>query len=92
VSVDAKWSKDHVSVIGAYTLLYFRYYYWIKWTPDGTIRGISGILRREGLGECCGYFEVSMLYPSPVSVKDQGVDTREQVLNVPIACWCLWAQ
>jgi hypothetical protein len=29
----------------------------------------------------------SMWYPSPVSVKDRGVGTREQVLNVLIACW-----
>jgi hypothetical protein len=28
----------------------------------------------------------SMWYPPPVSVKDRGVGTREQVLNVPIAC------
>jgi hypothetical protein len=26
--------------------------------PGGAIRGISGTLRREGLGECYGYFEV----------------------------------
>jgi hypothetical protein len=25
--------------------------------------------------------------PLPMSVKDRGVGTREQVLNVPIACW-----
>jgi uncharacterized membrane protein YqaE (UPF0057 family) len=24
----------------------------------------------------------------PVSVKDRGVGTREQVLNVLILCWC----
>jgi hypothetical protein len=30
----------------------------------------------------------SMCYPSPVSVKDRGVGTREQILNVPIACRC----
>jgi hypothetical protein len=28
----------------------------------------------------------SMWSPLPVSVKDRGVDTREQVLNVSIAC------
>jgi hypothetical protein len=26
--------------------------------PDGAIRGISGTLRREGWGECCGYSKV----------------------------------
>jgi hypothetical protein len=28
--------------------------------PGGTSRGISGTLRREGWGKCCGYSEVSM--------------------------------
>jgi hypothetical protein len=28
----------------------------------------------------------------PESVKDRWVGSREQVLNVPVACWCLWAQ
>jgi hypothetical protein len=28
----------------------------------------------------------SMWYPPPVSVKDRGVGTREQILNVSIAC------
>jgi hypothetical protein len=31
VSVDVEWSKDHVLAICAYTLIYFRYYCWIKW-------------------------------------------------------------
>jgi hypothetical protein len=26
--------------------------------PGRAIRGISGTLRREGRGECCGYFEI----------------------------------
>jgi hypothetical protein len=26
--------------------------------PGGAIRGVSGTLRREGQGECCGYSEV----------------------------------
>jgi hypothetical protein len=26
--------------------------------PGGAIRGISGTLKREGRGECCGYSEV----------------------------------
>jgi hypothetical protein len=26
--------------------------------PDRTSRGISGTLRREGRGECCGYSNV----------------------------------
>jgi hypothetical protein len=26
--------------------------------PGGAIREISGTLKREGRGECCGYFEV----------------------------------
>jgi hypothetical protein len=51
----------------------------------GPFRGISETLRREGQGECCGCSEVSMWYPPPVLVKDRGVDTREQVLNIPIA-------
>jgi hypothetical protein len=29
----------------------------------------------------------SMWYPSPVSVKNRGIGTCEQVLNIPIACW-----
>jgi hypothetical protein len=28
--------------------------------PGGTIRGISGILKREEQGECCGYSSVFM--------------------------------
>jgi hypothetical protein len=52
----------------------------------GAIRGISGTLRREGLGECCGYFDVFYVVAPPVSVKDRGVGTWEQVLNVPITC------
>jgi hypothetical protein len=51
----------------------------------GSFRGVSGTLRREGRRKCCGYSEVSMWQPPPVSVIDQGVGTREQVLNVPIA-------
>jgi hypothetical protein len=50
------------------------------------IGGICGTLRREGWGESCGYSEASMWFPPPVSVKDRGVGTREQVLNVPITC------
>jgi hypothetical protein len=50
------------------------------------IRGISGTLRREWWGECCGYSEVFYVVAPPASVKDWGVGTREQVLNVPIAC------
>jgi hypothetical protein len=30
----------------------------------------------------------SMFLPPLVSVKDRGVGTREQVLNIPIACRC----
>jgi hypothetical protein len=60
--------------------------------PGGAIRVISGTLGREGRGECCGYSEISMWQPPPVSVKDIGVGTREQVLNVPITYWCLWVQ
>jgi hypothetical protein len=30
--------------------------------------------------------------PPPVLFMNRGVGTREQVLNVPITCWCLWAQ
>jgi hypothetical protein len=30
----------------------------------------------------------SMWWPPPMSVKDRGVGTRKQVLNVPIACRC----
>jgi hypothetical protein len=26
--------------------------------PGGVIRGVSGTLRRERWGECCGYFDV----------------------------------
>jgi hypothetical protein len=51
VSVDAEWSKDHVSAICAYTLLFFGYHCWIKWRPGRAIRGISGTLGREGQGE-----------------------------------------
>jgi hypothetical protein len=51
----------------------------------GLFREIRGTLRTEGWGECCGYSEVSMWYPPPVLVKDRGVGTLEQVLNVQIA-------
>jgi hypothetical protein len=50
-------------------------------------RGISGTLGREGRGECCGYSNVFFVVAPPVSVKDRGVGTREQVLNVLIRCW-----
>jgi hypothetical protein len=39
----------------------------------GASRGICVTIRREGRGECCGYFDVSMWYPSFVSVKDRAV-------------------
>jgi hypothetical protein len=55
--------------------------------PDEAIRGISGTLIRKGRGECCGYSEVFYVVAPPASIKDRGVGTREQVLNVPIACW-----
>jgi hypothetical protein len=32
----------------------------INLRSGGAIRAISGTLEREGRGECCGYFEVSM--------------------------------
>jgi hypothetical protein len=50
----------------------------------GAIKGISGTLRREGWGECCGYSEVFYVVAPPVLVKDRWVSTREQVLNVSI--------
>jgi hypothetical protein len=37
----------------------------------GASRGISGTLRREGQGEWCGYYEVSVWWPPFVSVKDR---------------------
>jgi hypothetical protein len=52
----------------------------------GAIRGISVTLGREGRGECCGYSEIFYVVAPPVSVKDRGVGTHEQILNVPIAC------
>jgi hypothetical protein len=59
---------------------------WIKiGDRAGPFRGISGTLRREGRGECCGYSEIFYVVAPPVSVKDWVVGTREQVLNVPIA-------
>jgi uncharacterized membrane protein YqaE (UPF0057 family) len=56
--------------------------------PGETIREISGNLRRVGRGECFGYSRVFYVVAPPVSVKDRGVGTREQVLNVLIACRC----
>jgi hypothetical protein len=38
----------------------FGYHSWVKWRPDGVIRGISGTLEREGRGEYCGYSEISI--------------------------------
>jgi hypothetical protein len=40
----------------------------------------------EGRGVRCEKPPPPRLYPPPVSVKDRGVGTREQVLNVSIAC------
>jgi hypothetical protein len=54
--------------------------------PSGTIRVISGTLGREGRGECCDYSEVFYVVALSVLVKERGVGTHEQVLNVPIAC------
>jgi hypothetical protein len=58
----------------------------------GPFWGTSGTLGREGRGECCVYSDISVWYPPSVLVKDRGVGTREQVLNISIAWWCLWAQ
>jgi hypothetical protein len=58
-------------------------------TGLGHFGGSMETLRRDGQGECCGYSEVYMWWPPPMSVKDRGVGTCEQVLNVPITCWCL---
>jgi hypothetical protein len=41
----------------------------------GASRGISGTLGREGWGECCDYSEVSMWWPSFMSIKDHVVLT-----------------
>jgi hypothetical protein len=41
--------------------------------PGGAIRGISGTLRREGRGECCGYSEVFyVVAPSSVGYGPRG--------------------
>jgi hypothetical protein len=50
----------------------------------GPFRGIRGTLEREWRGECCGYSEVFYVVAPAVSVKDRGVGTRDQVLNILI--------
>jgi hypothetical protein len=58
VSVDAEWSKDHVSVIGAQTLMLLDINVGENRDRVGPFRGISGTLRRKGQGECYGDSEV----------------------------------
>jgi hypothetical protein len=52
----------------------------------GLFRGISGTIGREGREECCVYSKVFYMVAPPVLIKNRWVGTREQVLNVPIAC------
>jgi hypothetical protein len=87
VSVGAEWSKDHVSAMVLIHSLLLEFNVGKNGDRAGLFRGTSGTLRREGWEECCGYFEISMWYPPPMTIKDRGVGTYEQVLNVPITCW-----
>jgi hypothetical protein len=46
----------------------------------------------EGRGVVCGKPVPPRLEPPSVLVKHRWVGSCEQVLNVSIACWGLWAQ
>jgi hypothetical protein len=65
---------------------------WLNWRPGKAFRWKMKTVGWEGRGVVREKLVPSRLYPPLGSVKDQWVGPREQVLNVPIACWCLWAQ
>jgi hypothetical protein len=46
----------------------------------------------EGRGVVYGKPTPPRLLPPIVLVKDRCVGPREEVLNIPITCWCLWGQ
>jgi hypothetical protein len=61
--------------------------YWLNLRLGGARRWKGETGGWEGRGVVCGKPTPSRLYPPPVSIKDRWIGPREQVLNVPIACW-----
>jgi hypothetical protein len=52
----------------------------------GPLRGSVEPSEGKGRESVVAILRFSMCYPPPVSVKDRGVGTHEQVLNVLITC------
>jgi hypothetical protein len=52
----------------------------------------GGDHRLGKVGEWYVQVDTSKVVALSVSVKNRGVGIHEQVLNVPITCWCVWAQ
>jgi hypothetical protein len=59
----------------------------INLRPGGALRWKVETVGWKGRGVVGGEPTPSRLYPPPVSVKNRWVISREQVLNVLIACW-----
>jgi hypothetical protein len=53
----------------------------------GPLSGKRRTVGWEGRRVWCGKPAPPRLYPPPVLIKDRWIGPREQVLNVPIACW-----
>jgi hypothetical protein len=85
----AEWSKDHVVAVGYFNTQHFELISetWLKWTPDEAFGWKRETAGWEGRRVVCGKPAPLRLYPPPMSVKEWWVGPREQVLNVPIACW-----
>jgi hypothetical protein len=85
----AEWSEDHVADICP-----FKLEPWIVClvldkmeTRWGQLGGSVEHSEENGRESVVAILKFSMWLPSPVSIKDRGVGTREQVSNVPISSW-----
>jgi hypothetical protein len=85
----AEWSDDHVAAICPFKLLPWNMCLMSDKMKTGWDQ-LGGLVEHsEGKsGESVVAIpRFSVWSPSPVSVKDRGVGTREKVSNIPIACW-----
>jgi hypothetical protein len=86
----AEWSEDHVAAIGSLNSKFWLSSSWLNQRSDGALRWKVETTGWEGRGVVYDKPAPPGLYPLPVSFKDQWIGPHEQVLNVMIACWCLW--
>jgi hypothetical protein len=87
VSVDTEWSKDHMLVIGPYTLILLEVYVgMVNWRPGGAIGGKW----RPSVGKV-GECDAACRHLQDCSSRLCRLGTHEQVLNILIACYCLLA-